>query len=249
MMPILLSRVMTSQQGVQLSADKRNETISENHATSIMLVEDHASFRQALAFLFEAEPDFTVAAQVGTLAEAREVAKGSPEQVDIAVVDLGLPDGDGVDLVQELSARMDIATLVLSASVDRARFAQAVEAGAAGVLHKATAIDEIVSAVRRLRAGQALLSQSEVVEMLRVASTEREKGRKIKSAFDKLTRRERQVLAALAEGLDSKEIASRLHITVETERTHMVKILTKLGVHSRLQALVLAARHGLVEIR
>ncbi len=61
--------------------------------------------------------------------------------------------------------------------------------------------------------------------------------------------RERQVLQALAEGLDSKEIASKLRITVETERTHMVNILNKLGVHSRLQALVFAARNGLVEIR
>lgn len=233
-----------------MTSDKRNETTANCGATGIMLVEDHTSFRQALAYLFEAEPEFVVVTQAGSLAEARGAINGSREEIDVAVVDLALPDGDGVELIQELSARnTGVTTLVLSASIDRASTARAVEAGAAGVLHKAVAVTEIVESVRRLRAGEALLSQNEVIEMLRVASTEREKSRKVKSAFERLTRRERQVLEALAEGLDSKEVARRLHITVETERTHMVKILTKLGAHSRLQALVLAARHGLVEIR
>jgi DNA-binding NarL/FixJ family response regulator len=68
-------------------------------------------------------------------------------------------------------------------------------------------------------------------------------------AIEKLTRREKEILWALAEGLESREIAEKMNITVETERTHMVNILHKIGVHSRLQALVFAARHGLVEIR
>jgi DNA-binding NarL/FixJ family response regulator len=222
----------------------------EREKTRILLVEDHASFRQALAFMFEREPEFAVVGQAGSLAEARQFLNGSGEEADVAVCDLALPDGDGFDLIEELAANGGkVITLVLSASLEPARFARAVEAGASGVLHKAAAIGDIVEAVKRLRAGEALLSPDEVIEMLRMVSRQRQEQLEAQKAIDRLTRREREVLQALAEGLDSKEIAEKLHITVETERTHMVNILNKLGVHSRLQALVFAARNGLVEIR
>ena len=222
---------------------------AKEHSTRIFLVEDHASFRQALAFMFEREEEFAVAGQAGSLAEARAFLRKSPSSFDVAVVDLALPDGDGFGLIAELSSRPEVMTLVLSASLEPTRFARAVEAGASGVLHKSAPIGEIVDAVRRLRSGEALLSPAEVVEMLRMVSRRRQEEYEAKRAIEKLTPREKQVLMALGEGLDSKDIAEKLHITVETERTHMVNILGKLDVHSRLQALVFAARHGVVEIR
>lgn len=214
-----------------------------------MLVEDHASFRQALAFMFEREEEFVVAGQAGTLAEAYEFLREAPDGADVAIVDLALPDGDGFGLIEELaSAGRGVTTLVLSASLEPARFAHAVEAGASGVLHKAAAISDIVGAVRRLKAGEAMLLPNEIIAMLRMVSRKRQEENEAQKAIDRLTPRERQVLQALAEGLDSKDIARKLKITVETERTHVVNILNKLGVHSRLQALVFAARHGVVEI-
>jgi DNA-binding NarL/FixJ family response regulator len=179
----------------------------------------------------------------------RAFLRKTPDAFDVAVVDLALPDGDGFRLIEELSSRPDMMTLVLSASLEPNRFARAVEAGAAGVLHKSAPIDDIVEAVRRLRSGEALPSPAEVVEMLHMVSRKRQEEYETRRAIEKLTPREKQVLTALGEGLASKDIAEKLHITVETERTHMVNILGKLDVHSRLQALVFAARHGLVEIR
>jgi DNA-binding NarL/FixJ family response regulator len=215
-----------------------------------LLVEDHVSFRQALAFMFEREPDFEVVGQVGSLGEVGKLPGGLLKDVEVAVVDLALPDGDGLDLIEDLSVNEpQIATLVLSASLESGRFARAIEAGAACVLHKATPIKDIVEAVRRLKAGEALHSPGEVIELLRLVSREREEKREVLQAIERLTSREREILQALAEGLESREIAEKLNITVETERTHMVNILHKLGVHSRLQALVFAVRHGLVEIR
>jgi DNA-binding NarL/FixJ family response regulator len=225
------------------------ENHTQENSTRILLVEDHASFRQALAFMFEREEEFVVSGQAGSLAEARALLRKLPDEVDVAVVDLALPDGDGYGLIEELSFRPGVLTLVLSASLEPARFARAVEAGASGVLHKSAAIGEIVDAVRRLRAGEALLSPAEVIEMLRMVSRKRQQEYEARRSIERLTPREKQVLEALAEGLDSKDIAEKLNITVETERTHMVNILGKLDVHSRLQALVFAARHGLVEIR
>jgi two-component system nitrate/nitrite response regulator NarL len=110
-------------------------------------------------------------------------------------------------------------------------------------------VDEVLDATRRISEGETLLSPGELVEMLRIASQDREEEREARANIEQLTRREREVLQALSEGLSNKQIAQRLHMSVDTERTHMMNILSKLGVHSRLQALLFAARHGLVEIR
>ena len=224
----------------------------EDHSNGpirVLLVEDHASFRQALAFMLERDPGFEVAEQVGSLAEARQLNGEVLENVDVAIIDLALPDGDGLELIEDFSSQPRMTTLVLSASLEPGRFARAVEAGASGVLHKSTPIKDIVEAVRKLRAGEALLSPAEVVEMLRMVGRERQEELAARQAVERLTPREKEVLEALAEGLESKEIAEKLNVTVETERTHMVNILHKLGVHSRLQALVFAARYGVVRIR
>jgi DNA-binding NarL/FixJ family response regulator len=214
----------------------------------ILLVEDHTSFRQTLAFVFDQQPEFEVAAQAGTLAEARRKMEGF--EADLGVIDLTLPDGEGTDLIEELrEANPDFAALVLTASVDRAEHARAVEAGAAGVLHKSADVDAILDATRRLGDGETLLSEDELVELLRLAGQNREEEGEALASIEQITPREREVLQSLAEGLSNKEIAAKLHMSVDTERTHMMNILNKLGVHSRLQALVFATRHGLVEIR
>jgi DNA-binding NarL/FixJ family response regulator len=214
----------------------------------ILLVEDHASFRQTLAFVFDREPEFEVVAQAGSLAEARKVMDGL--KVDLGVIDLALPDGEGIDLIKDLrEANPNFAALVLTASLDRAEHARAVESGAAGILHKSAGVDEILDATRRLGEGETLLSQEELIALLRLAGQSREEEREARASIEQITLREREVLQALGEGLSNKEIAAKLHVSVDTERTHMMNILNKLGVHSRLQALLFAARHGLIEIR
>jgi two-component system, NarL family, nitrate/nitrite response regulator NarL len=141
---------------------------------------------------------------------------------------------------------LQVMILVLSGSLEPERFARAIEAGADGVLDKFTPIKDIIEAVRQLKDGEALISRAEVIEML---SREGQHKQEALQAIEKLTSREKEILRALAEGLESKQIAQKLNISVDTEHTHMVNILHKLGVHSRLQALLLAVRHGLVEIR
>jgi DNA-binding NarL/FixJ family response regulator len=212
----------------------------------VLLVDDHASFRQPLAFMLEREPDITVVGQAGTLAEACGLLHG----VDIAVIDLALPDGNGMQLIKELhGASPQSQALVLTGRGAPVEYARAVEAGAAGVLQKSVGISDIIDAVRRLQAGASLLSPQETIAMLRLAARQRERDREALAAAHRLTPREREVLQALAAGLSDQEIAQRLYISTETARTHMVNILAKLGVDSRLQALVFAVRHGLVTIQ
>jgi PAS domain S-box-containing protein len=212
----------------------------------ILLVEDHTSVREGLAAVLEREPDLEVSAQAASLAEARELLDG----VDLALIDLGLPDGSGLDLIRELQAASPRAqVLILSAAFDRPELARAIQAGAAGVLSKTVAVDEIVHAVRRVRAGEALLPLDEVVDLLRLAGERQRQEHDARQAIARLTPRELEVLQALAEGLDSQGVADRLFITLSTERNHVASILAKLGVHSQLQALVFALRHGVIELR
>ena len=213
----------------------------------VLLIDDHASFRQPLAFMLEREPDITVVGQAGTLAEARGLLHGV--DIDIAVIDLALPDGNGMQLIKELhGASPQSQALVLTGRGAPVEFARAVEAGAAGVLQKSVGISDIIDAVRRLHAGESLLSPQEMIALLRLAARQREHDREALAAVSRLTAREREVLQGLAAGLGDKEIAQRLYISTETARTHMVNILAKLGVDTRLQALVFAVRHGLVRI-
>jgi len=141
-----------------------------------------------------------------------------------------------------------IQTLVLSAHVDRANAARAVQRGAAGVLGKATNLHEVVGAVRRMRAGETLMPLEEIVELLRFDGRRRERELAERLRIESLTSREREVLQLLATGLDSASIARRLYISPRTERNHVANILAKLEVHSQLQAVVFALRHCVVEV-
>ncbi|HVD44999.1 MAG TPA: response regulator transcription factor, partial [Rubrobacter sp.] len=184
----------------------------------ILLVEDHASFRQTLAFVFDQQPEFEVAAQAGTLAEARLAMDGS--EADLGVIDLTLPDGEGTELIGELrEANPLFAALVLTASLDRTEHARAVEAGAAGVLHKSADVDAILDATRRLGEGETLLSEEELLALLRLAGQNREEEVEARASIEQITPREKEVLQKLAKGLSNKEIAAKLHMSVDTERT------------------------------
>ncbi len=220
-----------------------------NEEIRIMVADDHDTFRDPLAFMLERESDLTVVARPRSLSEAREVLESMDLAVDVAIVDLNLPDGSGTDLIKDLRAsRPRAKALVLSAMSDKRPLAEAIEAGAAGVMHKSTPMSDLVEAVRRLAAGEQLLSQQEVIEALRFIVRERESHREAQALSEKLTPREREVLQALAEGLSDREIAQRLHVGVGTVHSHVANILSKLEVSSRLQALVFAVRHGLATI-
>jgi DNA-binding NarL/FixJ family response regulator len=210
--------------------------------TDLLLVDDHAAFRQALAFMLDREPDFTVVAQAGTAAEADAVDRGW----EVALADLGLPDGGGAPLVERLADRG--AVVVLTASSSAGEHAAAYEAGAAGVVSKAAAMSDIIDAVRTVASGESLVEPAELVEILREARRYRQQKRESEELKQRLTPREREVLQALADGKSNREIAEALYISVETQRTHMVNILNKLGAHSQLQALVVAVRNGIVSV-
>jgi DNA-binding NarL/FixJ family response regulator len=232
----------------QMALQKEQEEPRQEEVVRILLVEDHASIREALASAFEGE-GLEVVGQAGSMAETRRMLEETQQAIDVAVIDLGLPDGYGGDLIKELSdAYPQAQALILSAALDRAQIARAVENGAAGILNKTAHLDQVVDSVRRLMRGETLLPLEEVVELLRFASSRRDEEYDARQAIARLTSREIEILQALAEGLDSEGIARKLNIALRTERNHVSHIMTKLGVHSQLQALVFAVIYGVVKI-
>ena len=213
----------------------------------VLLVEDHAVFRQALAFALEREQDLVVVGQAGTVAEARALLPGRP--VDVAVVDFDLPDGTGVEVIRALHvAHRGAEAVLLTGSASRLQLAMAIEGGAIGVLPKSALLEEIVAAVRRVCDGKPVTDPAELAALLREATEKRAQNGREREAFARLTRREREVLCLLAEGLGDKEMAERMFVSKETVRSHMAKLLDKLGVESRLQVVLMAARHGEVRL-
>jgi DNA-binding NarL/FixJ family response regulator len=195
--------------------------------------------------MLQREADLTVVGQAGSLAEARRKLK----EVDVAIVDIDLPNGDGLALIKDVHATNPLCRVLVvtgsSASIDAAR---AVIWGAEGVLHKSVDIRDIIAAVQRLGSGEDLLTRQEIIRIVGFANEQGEQLSNAQTRLERLTRREWDVLHALAEGLSDKDIGEKLQISTETVRSHIVKILSKLEVHSRLQALVFTVRFGGVRI-
>jgi DNA-binding NarL/FixJ family response regulator len=213
----------------------------------VLLVEDQTVFREALVVALEREPDVEITGHVGSIAEARACLAGAP--VDVAVTNLELPDGHCSTLIRDLRRACPLVqVLILTETTDRYDLGEAVSAGAAGVLHTTAPLTEIVSAVRRLCAGQPIVEPTELVRLLRLAEERRAQQQSTRTALARLTPREREVLVALGQGLSDREIAQQLHVGRETVHSHMVHMLRKLGVESRLQALIFAIKHGVVHL-
>ena len=212
----------------------------------LLLVDDHAAFRLPLGAILEREPDLMVVAQAGSLAEARAVLPEIAGRVDVALVDLQLPDGNGVEFVRDLrTANPGGQTIALTGDTSKLHHASVIEAGAAGIVGKSAQPSAIVDAIRRVHAGELAQPAQEIVALLRLASQERDRTRDVEAKLAQLTPREREVLALLAEGLDNAAIAERLFISPDTARAHVVKVLAKLQVESRLQAAIFAIQHGI----
>lgn len=211
----------------------------------VLLVDDHPTVRDPLGFMLDYQDDMEVIGLAGSLAEAREMMKDP----DIVLLDLDLPDGRGTELIADIrAARPDSGIIILSGTATDLDHALAIEAGADGLLRKTARIPEILEAIRRLAAGASIHKPDELMRLLQIAAQQRERDRQIQRTLGAITNREQEILQALAEGLSDKEIAERHSVSVRTVQTQMTRLLDKLGVESRLQALVVSLRHGAITI-
>lgn len=210
----------------------------------VLLVDDHQLLTGALTRILERESDIEVVGVAASVADVRAIV-GHP--VDVVLMDYRLPDGTGAEAARLVKARHPTARVVmLTAVADDETILESIQAGADGYLTKDRAVDEVVGAVRAAYAGETLLPRAVIVDIARRVAAARERSAE-RPPIEPLTPREFEVLRALAQGLSSREICDRLFIAPNTLRTHVQNIMSKLHVHSKLEAVAFALRHRLIE--
>ncbi|MGW0915753.1 response regulator [Streptomyces sp. NPDC002784] len=211
----------------------------------VLLADDQTLVRAAFAMLVESAPDMEVVGQAGTGREALELAR--TERADLVVMDIRMPDLDGIEATRLIAADEDLAgvrVLVLTTYDTDEHIVEALRAGASGFLVKDTRPAELLDAIRTVAAGEALLSPGPtarlIARFLRSPSTPAVGGPEC------LSERERGVLTLVARGLNNTEIAEALGLSPLTAKTHVSRIMGKLGARDRAQLVIVAYESGLV---
>ena len=204
--------------------------------TKVFLLDDHEVVRRGLRELFESEDDLTVVGEAATADEA--LARVPSSQPDVAVLDVRLPDGDGVEVCRDLrSAMPELKCLMLTSYADDEALFSAILAGASGYVLKQIKGSDLVSAVRRVAAGESLLDPSltrQVMERLRGENVEDER-------LARLTTQERNILELIADGKTNRQIADELFLAEKTVKNYVSNLLSKMGFARRTEAAVYAA--------
>ncbi len=207
---------------------------------AVVICDDHTVMAEGLAALLRAEPDIDVVGIGGTVSELLYLAL--THRPDVVLLDYQLPDGDGVTAAAELK-RVHPATRVvmLTAFTTHAVLVAAMEAGCSGYLSKHSAGQLVAEGIRRVASGDLLLSPDMLQQLIpRLNRPDRGPG-------SQLTQREREILELLATGIPTRAMAASLFISSNTLRNHVQSILNKLGAHTRLEAVSIAVREGIIQ--
>ncbi len=202
----------------------------------VLLVDDHQLIREGLRRSFDRDASFEVVAEAGTLAAGH--AALATLALDVVVVDLHLPDGNGMELVR--AARRGwahVGIVVLTMMDGDEHLFDALDAGASAFVNKAAPAEELLAAVRHAVSSPAGFAANNLAEAMQ---------RRFSEQPAKLTSRELDILVLLKEGLSIGEISSRLYVSPSTTKTHIAKVYEKLGASNRTQALMEALRLGLI---
>jgi two-component system, NarL family, response regulator DevR len=202
----------------------------------VFLLDDHEVVRRGLRELLEAEDDMSVAGEAGTAEEAyRRIPATKP---DVAVLDVRLPDGDGIEVCREIrSGHPEIACLMLTSFADDEALFSAIMAGAAGYVLKQVRGTDLVDGIRRVAQGESLLDPKVTTKVF-----ERLRHRPEEDELSTLTEQERRILDLIAEGLTNRQIGERMYLAEKTVKNYVSNVLAKLGMRRRAEVAAYAAR-------
>jgi len=204
---------------------------------TVLLVDDHELIREGLRRALEREPDVEVVAEAASVAEG--LAMGRKTEPTVAIVDLRLPDGNGLDVVRALRAQSaDMGIVVLTMYAGDNQLFDALDAGASAFVPKSAPAEEIVAAARHAASSPHSFTSADLADAMK---------RRTSPQGPQLSPREREVLQLLADGMGVSQISRQLFISDSTTKTHISKLYDKLGAGNRAQALMTALRLGLLE--
>ncbi|RFU39577.1 DNA-binding response regulator [Actinomadura logoneensis] len=203
----------------------------------VFLVDDHEVVRRGVAALLSAEPDIEIVGEAGTAESA--VARIPAVRPDVAVLDVRLPDGDGISICREVRSRTPgLSCLMLTSFDDDQALMDAVMAGAAGYVLKQIHGSDLVGAVRTVASGQSLLDPQSTARMLARIRRRQER----RDPLAGLTDQERQILDLIGEGLTNRQIGERMHLAEKTVKNYVSNLFGKLGMSRRTQAAALSVQ-------
>ncbi|MEU9190203.1 response regulator transcription factor [Streptomyces sp. NPDC048484] len=206
----------------------------------VFLLDDHEVVRRGVRDLLDDEPDISVVGEAGTVEQA--LVRVPALRPQVAVLDVRLPDGNGVTVCRELRSRMpELACLMLTSFDDEEALLDSIMAGAAGYVLKQIQGADLVSAVRTVARGQSLLDPSAATRLMARLRKDQQQEEE-PDALPGLTDREREILGLIGEGLTNRQIGQRLYLAEKTVKNHISRLLAKLGVERRIQAAVIATQ-------
>lgn len=223
-----------------------NERLQE--AIRLLICDDHRLLTDTLADVASHDPRLALLPAVHSAEEAVELARHT--HPDVVLMDIEFRGSmNGIEATRRIKESSPATKVVImTAHEDEDLLVEAVEAGASGFLRKTEGVDEFIGAVKAAAAGEILIDRSALARLLPKVARERETQREAHRVLGQLTEREHQILAHLAKGLRNEDIARQLFISPQTVQTHVRNLLGKLGVHSKLEAVAFAVRHGAVTI-
>ncbi|MBM7776488.1 DNA-binding NarL/FixJ family response regulator [Actinokineospora baliensis] len=210
----------------------------------VLLADDHAAIRTGLGMILDSAPDMEVVAEAGDGAAA--VRKATALRPDVVLMDVRMPEVDGIEATRRLVSAGVCAVLVLTTFDMDSYVYGALRAGAAGFLLKSVDAPRLLDAIRVVAAGDAVIEPSVTRRLIHAFAAAQPREAVPPPGLDQLTDRESEVLVCVGEGLSNQQIARRLGIGEATVKTHVSRVLTKLDLRSRVQAAVLAQEAGLV---
>jgi DNA-binding NarL/FixJ family response regulator len=213
----------------------------------VLVVDDEALLRTAFSSLIDAEDDLGV---VGAAANGRQAVEQARRlQPDVVVMDVRMPVMDGIEATRHITGDQgaDGSRVLILTTFDLDEYVfDALRAGASGFALKSRPLEELLSAIRTVAAGEALLAPSVTRRLIAHFAHRAAAASGTPPGLAELTEREREVLALVARGLSNAEVAGTLHVSLPTVKTHVSRVLTKLGARDRTQLVVLAYESGLV---
>ncbi|MCA9932482.1 MAG: response regulator transcription factor [Anaerolineales bacterium] len=205
----------------------------------LLVVDDHPLFRQGVVASLSAEPDLVVVGEAGSGEDAQKLA--GDLLPDILLLDITMPGAGGIAAAHQINASWPVVRIImLTVSEDQDNLMAALKAGARGYVLKGVSARELANAVRTVASGDVYISPSLASGIL-FEMTQAQPD----DLIGNLTEREKEILTLVAEGLTNKEIGEKLHLAEKTIKHYMTNVLQKLQVRSRVEAALLAQKHGL----